>query len=57
HNLIPEEADYEEIRNFFMDHLPEDVQLFNEYHALLVALGKNYCRSKPLCENCPLKGI
>ncbi|MCD6320518.1 MAG: endonuclease III domain-containing protein [Candidatus Desulfofervidaceae bacterium] len=57
HNLIPEEADYEEVRNFFMDHLPEDVQLFNEYHALLIALGKNYCRPKPLCENCPLKGI
>ncbi len=40
-----------------MDYLPEDVQLFNEYHALLVALGKNYCRPKPLCKNCPLKGI
>jgi len=58
HNLILEEADYEEIRNFFMEHLPEDVQLFNEYHALFVALGKNYCRpKKPLCENCPLKEI
>ncbi len=57
HNLISEEADYEEIRSFFMDHLPEDAGLFNEYHALLVALGKTYCRPKPLCEKCVLKDL
>jgi len=57
HNLISEEADYEEIRSFFMDHLPENVALFNEYHALLVVLGKTYCRPKPLCEKCVLKEL
>lgn len=57
HHLIFEEADYEEIRSFFMKHLPLDIQLFNEYHALFVCLGKNYCRPKPLCEKCVLKGI
>jgi len=57
HHLIFEEADYEQIRNFFMEHLPQDTHLFNEYHALFVSLGKNYCRPKPLCEKCVLKGI
>jgi endonuclease-3 related protein len=55
HNLISEEADYEEVRSFFMEHLPYDVKLFNEYHALFVVLGKRYCRPKPLCEGCVLK--
>lgn len=57
HNLIPEEYDYEEIRAFFINHLPEDEALFNEYHALFVALGKNYCRPKPICKKCPLKNF
>lgn len=31
--------------------------LYNEYHALLVALGKNYCRTRPLCKECPLRRV
>lgn len=58
HNLIAEEAGYHEIREMFMDGLPEDVPLYNEYHALIVRLGKEYCKkSKPRCEQCPLQGI
>ncbi len=58
HNLIAEEAGYHEIREMFMDRLPEDVQLYNEYHALIVRLGKEYCKkSKPLCAQCPLEGF
>lgn len=49
HGLIHEEASYEEIRELFMDHLPSDVGLFNEYHALLVELGKRFCKTKPHC--------
>ena len=57
HGLIPEEADYHEIQEFFMDSLPEETALFNEYHALLVRLGKEFCKkSKPLCESCPIQG-
>ena len=34
---------------------PETVQMFNEMHAWIVGIGKDYCRkSKPLCEECPL---
>jgi len=45
---------YEEVRGFFEKNLPKDVNLFKEFHALIVELGKNYCKTKPLCEKCPL---
>jgi len=55
HGWMTEKATYEEIRQFFMTHLPRDVQLYNEFHALLVHVGNHFCRRKPLCEGCPLK--
>jgi endonuclease-3 related protein len=57
HGLISEKATYEEIQKLFMDHLPSDEKLFNEYHALLVYLGKTLCRKIPRCEICPIRGI
>ncbi|MCW5199298.1 endonuclease III domain-containing protein [Desulfobulbus sp. F1] len=55
HGLIPEDSDYFQIQDLFMDNLEEDVVLFNEYHALLVRVGKEFCgKSKPKCEGCPL---
>ena len=45
---------YEEVREFFEKNLPKDVNLFKEFHALIVELGKNYCKTKPICEKCPL---
>jgi endonuclease-3 related protein len=48
-------SDYLETQKFFHTHLKKDTQLFNEFHALLVALGKNFClKSKPKCIKCPL---
>lgn len=63
HEMIPEEFDYHEIQRFFMDHLPEHLGayvhtplLYNEFHALIVNIGKNWCKSKaPDCELCPWK--
>ncbi len=55
HHLIDSSADYDEIKELFESNLPEDVQLFNEYHALLVNVGKNHCRPKARCEGCPLE--
>ncbi len=52
--LIRTEAGYEEVRSLFMDHLPADPALFNEYHALIVQHGKDHCRVKPRCAGCPL---
>src|SRR2546423_1343330 len=52
--LIRPTAQYEEVRALFMDNLPSNAVLFNEYHALIVIHGKEICRPKPLCEACPL---
>ena len=54
HGLVPEKSGYEATRRFFMDHLPPDARLYNEFHALLVSLGHHYCRRKPRCAPCPL---
>ncbi len=58
HQLVADEIGYDELQEVFMDNLEEDVQLFNEYHALLVCTGKKYCRkTNPDCANCPLEGV
>jgi endonuclease-3 related protein len=55
HSIIAEDEGYYEIQEYFSLSLPEDVKLFNEYHALIVQLGKEFCKkSKPLCSQCPL---
>jgi len=55
HELIDPGADYEQLRQLFESNLPEDVRLFNEYHALLVKTGKEFCRPKARCSGCPLE--
>ena len=56
HGLIKRDVIYSEIQNLFMQNLKPQVKLFNEYHALLVRLGKDYCLKKePRCASCPLK--
>ncbi len=57
HNVVSEKADYYELQEIFHKNLPQDTTLFNEFHALFVKLGKDFCRTKPRCEACPLKGI
>lgn len=57
HGILSERASYEEVQRLFMDHLPHDKRLFNEYHALLVHLGKTLCKKTPRCDRCPIKGI
>jgi endonuclease III related protein len=46
---------YEDARSFLEGHLPSDPALFNEFHALLVAVGKTHCRAVPRCQDCPLR--
>jgi len=57
HGLIEDGADYEQVRDFFQSYLDRSVELFNEYHALLVRLGKEYCRPKAKCDGCPLEKL
>jgi len=55
HGMIPEDAVYDEMRDLFQGALDPDPALFNEYHALLVRVGKDFCRPKaPRCPSCPL---
>ncbi|MHC4533371.1 MAG: endonuclease III domain-containing protein [Planctomycetota bacterium] len=57
HELISPEADYEQLRELFESSLPADTQLLNEYHALLVRVGKEFCRPKAKCSGCPLEKL
>lgn len=55
HRIISQDADYHEVQELFMKNLPHDVEIFNEYHALLVMVGKDFCKNKkPRCSKCPL---
>lgn len=56
YKLIAEDSDYVEVQGMFMQNLKKDVKLYNEYHALIVRLGKEICKkNNPKCEICPLK--
>ncbi len=58
HRIIEYNQPYDEIRHFFESNLPRSVKLYNEYHALLVRLGKDFCKkNEPLCDTCPLHNI
>lgn len=57
HRLIEPGADYEQLRELFESNLPAESALFNEYHALLVRAGKDYCRPKARCAGCPLEKL
>lgn len=55
--LAPDSNSYIAYQALFMDNLPSDAGLFNEYHALLVCLAKDACRKRPLCRQCCLNSI
>lgn len=56
--MIKEKDNYDAVQNFFMKRLGKNTKLFNEYHALLVRLGKEFCIKKsPRCYLCPLKEL
>ncbi len=51
------EDDYDKLQKFFMYNIEKDSKVFNQYHALLVELGKRYCKKEPECSNCPLLNV
>ena len=57
YGLLNDLSSYEEIRGLFMDNIPKDIYLYNEYHALIVHHGYAVCKSKPNCSECPIKRI
>ena len=57
HAIVPEEADDESLKALFESELPRDRKLYNEFHALFVAVGKDFCRPVPRCDTCPLESL
>ncbi len=57
HHLVDSDADYNRLKELFQSNLPADVPLFNEYHALLVRVGKEFCRPTARCTDCPLNRL
>jgi endonuclease-3 related protein len=55
--LLRGDETYAEVQRFFEDRLPRDTGLFNDYHAQVVRLGKDVCRSRPRCPECPLDDL
>ncbi len=55
--IRPDGDNYAAYQKLFMDNLPADAALFNQYHALLVHLGKEVCRKSPQCGHCCLRDI
>ncbi len=44
---------YDQVREMFMAALPENTEIYNEYHALIVVHCKDFCKKSPVCDNCP----
>jgi endonuclease-3 related protein len=58
HGLAEEAASYDELKELFESYLPPEVALYNQYHALLVRVGRERCRrGEPRCAGCPLEGV
>jgi len=55
HKFISRQSGYGQIQDLFERNLPRSLNLFNEYHALIVRLAKEFCRKQALCHICPLK--
>ncbi len=57
YGLMDKSPGYDKIRNFFMHNLPEDIYIYNEYHALIDHHCNSVCRAKPDCVKCSIKRI
>ena len=57
HNILDHDSSYDKFQQLFHRNLGKDVQLFNEYHALIVRVAKEHCKTKPICAGCPIEGM
>ena len=57
HRLVRPDAGYDEIQTLFQKHLKPDRKVYNEYHALIVGIGKEFCKKKARCSSCPLDSL
>jgi len=54
HGLASGEESYEELQDLFHKAIEPEKEIYNEFHALFVRLGKEYCKPRPVCDLCPL---
>jgi endonuclease III related protein len=57
HALLNQRASYDDWQHYFTERLPQNVKVYNEFHALIVKLAKEYCMKRPLCSGCPLQSL
>ncbi|MDD2473115.1 MAG: endonuclease III domain-containing protein [Methanoculleus sp.] len=57
YGLLPEGASYDRMQRLFSENLEADADLFNDYHAQIVHLGKTICKKSPLCDRCPIRAV
>ncbi len=57
HDFFNARASYSSMQRFFMQNLPKTLKIYNEYHALLVRLAKDFCRTKPQCSTCLINAL
>lgn len=55
YGFIKENASYRDVQTLFMENLPKDIALYNDYHAQIVHLGNSICKKNPLCDICPIR--
>lgn len=56
HGVMAYKNSYDDFQHLFMQSLPANIPLYNQYHAMMVYTGKDFCRSRPRCDGCPLNG-
>lgn len=57
HGFLSPDMDYDMVQEYFESALEHDAALYNEFHALLVCVGKNFCKPKARCHGCPLESL
>lgn len=57
HGIIDGDPQYSEVQKLITASIPRNTSLYNQFHALIVQAGKDFCRKKPLCEKCPLERL
>ena len=55
HRYLQGDEDYRAIQRIFSSLLPKSLSLYNDFHAQIVEVGKDFCRKTPQCESCPLR--
>lgn len=56
HGVMAYEKSYDDFQELFIKELPRSATFYNQYHAMFVNIGKDFCRKRPLCSSCPLNG-